>query len=262
MGSGTIEVLTANLACGGFASKAHADSVQEWLADPALQAYGLLFLQECPDLNALRDQHYTVVETSPPEAPTFKCRSAVVARPGTEMKLTPLALENAAYHGSYLAGAVVEGILDVPIAAVSVHASPTRLTDESFDKWAGPSPTPRAGGGPDAGRLFHADLVLATLRSLAASQPVLLCGDWNEARAWDDHNPGTWGKEFFELVVEAGLRDVLFERWGEERPTRGKYQIDHVFASPAVVDLVTAAELAPELRGASDHTPVRFSISM
>jgi CO/xanthine dehydrogenase Mo-binding subunit len=124
---------------------------------------------------------------------------------------------------SYVAAAHVElpGIGATTI--VSMHASPNPVTAADLARWPGDPPRPRSGGigVRNTGELFYSDLIVDALRQMADERPVLAAGDLNEARSWDEAHPGhTWGVEFFDLVGRAGLDDVTYGLWGEERRTR------------------------------------------
>ena len=102
---------------------------------------------------------------------------------------------------------------------------------------------------------------------------MLAAGDLNEARKWDEVNPGhTWGAEFFDSVAARGLHDVTWGLWKEERRTRfhqahPAYQLDFVLASPEVRDLVTHAAVDSGWSAdtisqgdQSDHAPLWFTV--
>lgn len=176
---------------------------------------------------------------------------------------------------SYVAAARVGWPPLGSIIVLSVHASPNVVTEEDLGAWPAERPEARSGGVgvPRAGRLLYADLVIAALRELTADGPVLAAGDLNEARGWDERHPGhTWGEEFFAAVADAGLVDVTWGLWGEERPTRIYaedlgYQLDRVLASPDVARLVRRAQLDPywmqpnsERSQLADHVPVWFEL--
>jgi endonuclease/exonuclease/phosphatase family metal-dependent hydrolase len=105
---------------------------------------------------------------------------------------------------------------------------------------------------------------------------VLAAGDLNEARAWDRLNPGdSWGTEMVEAIRRAGLVDVTWRLWGEERrtrfhPTHPPYQLDVVLTTPAVASLINTATVDPAwvdptdvaTRGLSDHAPVWFTLAV
>lgn len=86
-------------------------------------------------------------------------------------------------------------------------------------------------------------------------------------------HPGhTWGQEYFDAVERAGLCDVTYGLWHEERPTRfhathRHYQDDFVLASHDVATRITTAhvdsawtEESFDLTTSSDHAPVWFQI--
>ena len=157
---------------------------------------------------------------------------------------------------------------------MSVHASPQQA-DPALYGWTGADVQPRDGGGDPRytpRRLWDSDLALETLHLLSESGPLLAAGDLNEARDFDLVNGeqvGSWGQEYFQRLKEAGLHDVTFERWGEERPTRGTLQLDHVLHNDGTKGLLDGLP-APELDTAwsdqdhalSDHTPIWFRLRL
>jgi CO/xanthine dehydrogenase Mo-binding subunit len=178
---------------------------------------------------------------------------------------------------SYVAVAHVElpGIGATTI--VSMHASPNPVTAADLARWPGDPPRPRSGGigVRNTGELFYSDLIVDALRQMADERPVLAAGDLNEARSWDEAHPGhTWGVEFFDLVGRAGLDDVTYGLWGEERRTRyhvtqGAYQLDYVLATPDISAAIVSAEvdaawLRPDLDVAmvADHSPIWFTLEV
>ena len=104
-------------------------------------------------------------------------------------------------------------------------------------------------------------LRLATLRDLADAcrHQLLAAGDFNEARGWDVLHPGeTWGAEYFKAVGAAGLVDCLHRVWPDEEPTRGEYQLDHVFATTDVASKVKDPLILAS--SGSDHAPIAFTL--
>jgi endonuclease/exonuclease/phosphatase family metal-dependent hydrolase len=263
-----LRAITANLGCGGPERAIHLSAADAWAGQIVAADVDLLFLQEVPSAEWLSrfELHGFRVFTAGTEAPSFRCRSAVVARSWLEP--TPFDVSNAGYHGSYLAAATIRLPSVGQVACFSVHASPSRLRSDDESRWAGSPPPARSGGGRDAGRLWDADYVLATLADHARHGPVLAAGDLNEARRWDLTHPGeTWGSEYFEAVAAADLVDCLHLLWGEEIATRGDYQIDHVLASRSLaVHIIEAKVLDHRLDESqhtpSDHRPVEFVIAV
>jgi endonuclease/exonuclease/phosphatase family metal-dependent hydrolase len=136
---------------------------------------------------------------------------------------------------------------------------------------------PRSGGDDPryrGNRLWDSDLLLSTLAVLSEKAPLLAAGDFNEARDFDldesGQRIGTWGREYFQRMSDKPLRAWLHDQWGEERPTHGKLQLDHVVISPAAAGLLDAAQkphLDPMWRDLSssslrgDHVPIWFAIN-
>lgn len=261
--------VTANLGCCAPGGSRHVTAADVWADHAVERRIDLLFLQEVPSLEWLdrfSSSAYSVHVAQPVEPNPKWCRSAVVAR-RESVASRSIVLPTETYHGTYLAGSLIDLPTVGPIALVSVHASPNPSRETDKQSWTGPLPPARRGGGRNAGALWDADFVVETLRLLARSQDVLAVGDFNESRRWDTtHRGETWGTEFFEALRTAGFVDCLQRLWGEERATRGDDQIDHVVATPAVADLITFATLSEPLTipGAepSDHLPVEFEIAV
>lgn len=111
---------------------------------------------------------------------------------------------------------------------------------------------------------------------------VLACGDFNEARGWDDvHTGHTWGAEYFGrpddngrlvdgAVQSAALVEVPLSADGTEVVTRRApghppLQLDHVLAGRDVAALVRDARVdedwtgsSPAVSGLADHGPISF----
>jgi len=217
------------------------------------------------------------------------CVSAVIAHP--DVYLEPLSssdLPGLVAHGSYVAAAEVR----LPGAAValrvlSIHASPAEPAAERAKARENLFPRdveglivhPRQVGTsqPWAGAEWDSDRVLATAIHAAIGHELLVAGDFNEARGWDDRHGGTWGHEFFHNAEVAGLMSPLYDenrspeiptRWhrrGEEQPL----QLDHVLATSPLAERIdqwhvdqgwSDPDIAVYEQGLSDHAPVWFWI--
>jgi hypothetical protein len=192
-------------------------------------------------------------------------------RPVSDQRLLSLL----AVHESSVAAAEVTWPSLGRLTVVSMHASPATVSADALSRYPGSPPSARRGGTDTrhGGRHFYSDLLLDALADAATRGPVLAAGDLNEARKWDEVNPGhTWGAEFFASVAARGLHDATWGLWKEERrtrfhPTHPDYQLDFVLASPAIRDLVTHADVdsgwsAETIsRGdQSDHAPLWFTV--
>jgi endonuclease/exonuclease/phosphatase family metal-dependent hydrolase len=263
-----INVIVANLGCGGPCGSERIAWARAWTLALVDEPVDLLFFQEAPrdGFHPSFDETFDVFGPHP-DAPVFPPRSVVAVRRDAGLDATSfLDVPNADYHGSYLAAARIEHPRIGSVVCVSVHGSPSRLLESDLARWEGPHPEPRVGGGRNANTLWDADYVLDTLARLqAGGYSLLACGDLNEARGWDvEHEGETWGSEYFQLVERKGLVDCLYQHWYEERPTRGDYQIDHTFASPNVASLVASPEVIPtyaRVSDPSDHKPITFTLT-
>jgi Endonuclease/Exonuclease/phosphatase family len=252
------QALTANLGCGGPHRESRRQWAEGWLSSCGRQHLDLLFLQEVPPEAAARlGRDYQVMTDDGPRP--YPCRSVVAARRASGLKLDDLPIESAPYHGSYVAGAVGTFPTLGRVALLSVHASPNEAKLRETALWECEEPARRNSGG----ELWDSDYALATAWQLVRQQDhVLAAGDWNEARRWDDTHGGTWGKDFFRSVEDAGLVDCAFRDWEAERATHGEYQDDHVFATSSISDRIgdlDCCELAPDGAG-TDHLAIRFSV--
>jgi endonuclease/exonuclease/phosphatase family metal-dependent hydrolase len=250
-----------------------------WLRDVLARtgddAVDLLFLQEVP----LREDWARIAESFGFEVATdldsaYSVRSMLLWR-ADEIDGVPFQLPTAGYHGSYLAAArlTLPGVGEA--VAVSVHASPTVVAPQYQEHWlriARPLPEARSAAAP--GELWDSDFVLCSLGELARMGSVVAAGDYNECLAWDDANPGEWGREYFARVTDSGLVSLTHRDGGVEQQSAFtheglEYQLDHVLATPSVADRIAQAPrvdpdwsrervIAGEI---SDHAPLWFEIA-
>jgi hypothetical protein len=272
----TINAVTANLGCAapsavGAERRAAADA---WAVRVRREEVpNLIFAQEVPDEGWVDSWKADGWHASVPEGPSYRVQSRLLWS-GLE-DLGPVGFPTAEYHGSYVAGRLLAlpGI-EREVAVLSVHASPRPVTETELATWdsLAERPVPRRGGGPTDGKLYDADMVVATCRLLASRYAVLAVGDLNECLGWDEEHGERWGALFHARVTEVALMELPFHRlWGEERRTifsaaHRPYQLDHMIATKDVGALVSSAEVDPAWsvedveRGAlSDHAPIRFT---
>ena len=250
-----LRAITANLGGGGPTATSYKTAADEWAEHVRQEkTLDLLFVQEVHDkdwLDAWRADAWHVVVGS---GPVYKPRSAIIAN----FPIKSVSYSTSEYHGSYVAVARSEpGAADACFFA-SVHASPTPLNEGWLERWDACGllrPEPRTGG-----YLWDSDLVLESMRSLAAHTPLIIAGDWNEARGWDVDHGGVWGAQFFERVALAGFVDCAHREWGVEKPTHGTYQLDHVFASKNVASQINVDPQLGEM--IADHASISFEISL
>jgi endonuclease/exonuclease/phosphatase family metal-dependent hydrolase len=254
-----LRAVTYNLGCGGPHAAARVEAAHQWAA-AAVDAYDLVFVQEIPAegwLEPWRSTHHVISTPSP----RYQVRSAVIV--AKSLTRSPVTFRTASYHDSYVAAAAVTSPGNHTVTCVSVHASPSPISPEWRQLWEAcgvPLPAPRAGED-----LWDSDLLLASVIELSQTRSLLVAGDWNEARTWDDTHPGTSGAQFFERVTAANLVDCTWEAWhGEKptcRPTNGaSLQVDHVFATPDVAPSVRELRVAEPLQASgSDHFPITFT---
>ena len=99
---------------------------------------------------------------------------------------------------------------------------------------------------------------------------MLVAGDPNECREWDQVEDGHWGADYFANVEASGYVDVTWSAWGDERPTclaaDRALQLDHVLATPSTAARFTGSAVAtivPEHVASgesSDHATTSFSL--
>ncbi|MBD3923284.1 hypothetical protein IEZ26_01515 [Nocardioides cavernae] len=204
-----LRAVSANLGCASPSRvlPARQAAAVEWAERVRrLEEPHLVFAQEVPNdqwLDAWRTEGWDVSVT---EGPRYRVRSALLWREVED--LGPLDLPTADYHGSYVAGRklAIRG-LEREVAVLSVHASPSPVSDADKSTWVGrssrrPTTSPGHGvlpiardarAGRSEGTLWDSDMVVATCRLLAGDYEVLAVGDFNECLAWDDTHSGQWG---------------------------------------------------------------------
>jgi endonuclease/exonuclease/phosphatase family metal-dependent hydrolase len=260
-------LVTVNLGGAGPTASEYRASTRTW-AEEHVDAYDVVLAQEVPDDDWIRIWTERGFQQFTSTGPAYRARSVVLVRNGiTARGLLASEFPTSAYHGSYVAAAVVELPGVGAVVLMSVHASPNRVSEEWAEQWRGcHQELPE--GRPSCG-LWDSDLVLRSLEIVAVpGVPVIAAGDWNEARAWDLDHPGTAGKEFFAKVRDAGLTDCCcpadrgVEGAGDGWPTHGKLCIDHVVATVTVAPHVAVrTPTTPQVAGPSDHRAVEFTIA-
>jgi endonuclease/exonuclease/phosphatase family metal-dependent hydrolase len=255
-----LRAVSANLGWGLASNAAPLDHLGRWLKELRAKDADLLFLQEmpgAPEWQSMLVKHGYQLHEGAPARPRY-CRSGVAVHESLGRgELVTLPTQD--YHGSYVAAAAVELVGPGAVTCISVHASPTPLRPEDVERWTGPDPRRRAGGPTDP-PVWDSDYVLATLIAATEAGPVLAAGDFNEARRWDADHAGHWGRDYFLFADDAGLRDLTYRAWKEERPTHrprgdeGRYQTDHVFATDGLADRFLDASIGPH--PGSDHESI------
>jgi len=252
----TIKCITANLQGGQ----------DDWLRELASKKIDIAFLQEAPhELPKEFADAYDICKYNETAAhPAYRCRTLIAVRRETRLRPIPLEVPTATYHRSYVAGARVDlpGIGETIL--LSIHASPREIPEDSpyREDWSGKSPTAR----PIAkGVLWDSDYVFETIRrvNLANSLPMIVAGDYNEARESKLLDPewGIWGKEYFvNPKSELGLFDVTWSEWRVERATHGDAQLDHILATEDLRSHLMGAKVLQDANK-SDHKPITWSIT-
>jgi endonuclease/exonuclease/phosphatase family metal-dependent hydrolase len=270
-----IRAVTANLGCASPSAvgAARVQAADRWAQEQRDARVDLVFAQEVPRGWLEKWAHeYDMAEI---QGPSYRVRSALLWRRG-RIESERFDLPTAKYHGSYVAAAQLSlPGFDRPIVALSVQASPSVVTQPDLQTWQGiprDLPEPRTGAGRDAGKLFDADMVLATVTAVRASHLVLAAGDLNECVAWDETHDGRWGADYFDRVSQAGLISIAHRSGSEEQRTAfthagGDYQLDHVVTSPEVAAQIDSLVVAPwdealvATGERSDHAPVSFELN-
>lgn len=268
----TLTAVTANFGCASPAAQGvqarRRKRAEQHARMLRAREVDLVFAQEIPAsgwIESWRSAGYTVITE---EQTHYAVRSAVISRHA----VTPVSLDSAAYHGSYLAAASIE-LGCGPVTLVSVHASPSPLTSEYIASGSALIRGAKQRAVGHAGQWWDADFVLGTLADLVSDgHHVLAAGDYNECLRWDETHPGTtWGQQYFENVRQAGLISVTSAHWTHEQQTYlgsdAGYQLDHVLASSDVAPLIESVTLQSwepsdvESGTSPDHAWIGFSIA-
>jgi endonuclease/exonuclease/phosphatase family metal-dependent hydrolase len=245
-----ISALTRNLG--------HRISACEWLIGQASAGAlsDVLFLQEVlPNrIDRLNETYEVFLRPTVPELPRGR-HSVLAFRKSLDLDVVE-DLETFGALGTYASCArTALGGREVVLA--SIHASPSQLLPE--DPRCADVATRSCEAAP-----WWADVLVAHM-SAHVGPPLVIAGDFNEARAWDARNPRhRCSAEFFSEIDRAGFTDVTFRDWhGSERPTRRDpdYQLDHVIASRAIAGQVRADDVELVHDGLSDHASVTFSLA-
>src|SRR5262249_51635236 len=141
--------ITLNLGCAGPRRNEYVGAAREWVDVVRCEGFDIVFAQELPDDAWLRSWQPDY-DTFEGEGPQYRARSAVVVR--RSLGATKLTLDTGSYHGSYVAGARLRGAV-----LLSIHASPTVVTERYLEQWPRrvPTPSPRY-----PGQLWDADMAL------------------------------------------------------------------------------------------------------
>lgn len=118
----------------------------------------------------------------------------------------------------------------------------------------------------------HADLarLVELLGSTFADLPVLVGGDFNSARRFDEVYGGKRHRTFFAAMETAGLHEVHWGIHGREiqsfwgRQTKEAYQDDHFFVTNAWAPRIVSCTVIDNdvVRRVSDHGPVVMELDV
>jgi len=235
-----IRVVTWNMGCGPTASqyrKSHGEAwdylLRELHPDVALIQEALVAKIE----EARQDHSVTVCDLGP----GVTAGTAVLVR-GLEVRGVPnVAISSHTYT------ATTEICTPAgPLTVVSVHVYP--------------------------GKEQHTDLkrLVDLLGSASGQQSVLVGGDFNAARHYDDVHGGKKYKTFFAAMEEAGLHDVHWGIHGREvqsfwgHQTTEPYQDDHFFITKAWSAHIHSCNVVDNevFRRVSDHGPVMLELDI
>jgi endonuclease/exonuclease/phosphatase family metal-dependent hydrolase len=215
----------------------------------------LLFLQEAIEwrLDDLQDA-YQVVRRAPETGKPRGRTSALLIRKGLGL-VVDADPDILSHLGTYAAAAEIATSRG-SITCVSVHASPSQVAvgeaPEALRQTRSCEVTP-----------WWADVFIQDLLASPRDR-LVIAGDLNEARRWDNEHGGhVCSAEFFASVAELGLVDITWRDWNKrERHTRRDpdYQLDHVFASTAIASDVEADAIEVVHDDASDHAAITFLV--
>jgi len=122
------------------------------------------------------------------------------------------------------------------------------------------------------GKYLHADLhrLIVLLRELSVGRPVLVGGDFNASRRFDEVYGGRRHEVFFSAMASAGLHDVHWaihrqevqSFWG--RQAQREYQLDHFFISSEWAHRVRSCNIVDDdiVRRLSDHAPMLLDLDV
>ena len=108
------------------------------------------------------------------------------------------------------------------------------------------------------------------LGPISAERPILVGGDFNAARRFDEVHGGKKYRASFEAMDAAGLHEVHWRLHGREvqsfwgRQTKEAYQDDHFFISKSWASRVRSCEVIDNdlVRRVSDHGPVVMELDV
>lgn len=133
-----------------------------------------------------------------------------------------------------------------PIAIMSVHANPGKLQKEALKR------------------------LLDFLELVGRSVPIIVGGDFNACRHYDEiykRNAYSW---FFEYIERIGFYDCHFGLHGKEertywsKRTAEPYQDDHIFVPADWKNRIVRCDVLPydPIRGMSDHGPIELNLDL
>jgi hypothetical protein len=243
-----MRAVTRNLACRSSADR----WVRQILAAP--DTPDLAFLQEVPAaLLAAPPAGYQAVSGRERPSSAVGRTSLLLVRDGVGELGEPTDITFEAM-GTYVATAVLRRG-DTRTLVVSAHTSPAVVAEDKRRPDFGTRSCERGPWWTDA---FLADLRLVMA---AVDTPVLIAGDFNQARAYDAAHGHRCGGEFLDAVADLGLVDVTVRDWGGERATRRSpdYHLDRVFASRQLAEEIRVDDIELVDDSVSDHAAVWFS---
>lgn len=118
----------------------------------------------------------------------------------------------------------------------------------------------------------HADLrkLVGVLGSTFGDHPVLIGGDFNAARRFDEVYGGRKHKAFFDAMHGAGFHEIHWALHGREiqsfwgHQTEEPYQDDHFFVTKTLASRARSCDVVdnPTVRRLSDHGPVVLELDV
>jgi endonuclease/exonuclease/phosphatase family metal-dependent hydrolase len=122
---------------------------------------------------------------------------------------------------------------------------------------------------PDAKQRSYLETLLSTLDAREPRLPLVIAGDFNAARHWDEYYGRNVYGWFFDAMAQRVLRDVHFAQHRKEVPSfwgrrsAEPYQLDHAFVSEELAERVTSCDIIDNaaVRELSDHGPLMLELA-
>lgn len=235
-----MHIVTWNMGCGPRASQFRKSHNEAW---------DYLLLELRPDVVFVQEALVSKLEKAQRAYSVVVCNLSPDVSAGTAVLVRGLQVTTAASipvsPHTYTATTGIKTAAG-PLTLVSVHVYP--------------------------GKDQHADLkrIVDLLGSTSAEEPILIGGDFNAARHFDEVHGGNKYRTFFAAMESVGFQDVHWSIHGREiqsfwgRQTTEPYQDDHFFISEAWSQHIRSCNIIDNevVRRVSDHGPVIMELDI